>query len=265
MSNRSLRRGIPLSAVLALTAACSSHPPIPAVYGTISGTVVYGEQTALPDDAVVDVTLEDVSSLQVPPVVVAETTVLAGGLPVPLPFDLRYPTADIRSGHHYAVRAVVRSGGSPVLTTMPPAPVLMPDAPDSLELSLVRVEGPTEPADADQPTENPLWGTAWRLEDLAGRGVSGRVEAILEFPGPGQVAGIGSCNRFFGSVAIDAGAMSFAGLESTEMACPDEVMDQENRYLAALRDVVQYTLQDDTLLLYTRNDDAPLRFERAGS
>ncbi len=43
-----------------------------------------------------------------------------------------------------------------------------------------------------------LNGSEWLLEDFAGSGVMGNVQATLAFPESGKVSGKASCNRFFG-------------------------------------------------------------------
>lgn len=109
----------------------------------------------------------------------------------------------------------------------------------------------------------PLVGTEWRLEDISGRGVLDRAEATLAFPEAGRVAGQGSCNRFFGSVAVDQNLhIRFSQIGSTRMACPGAVGEQETRYLADLQKVHHYEVQGSKLLLYVQGQNQPLRFIR---
>lgn len=119
------------------------------------------------------------------------------------------------------------------------------------------------PVGAAEPASPDLAGTAWRLEDLAGAGVVDRVEATLEFPETGRVAGKGSCNHFFGSVEISGASISFGQIGSTRMACVEAVMNQETTYLAALQAAERFKLEGDTLLIHARGLDRPLRFIRA--
>jgi heat shock protein HslJ len=108
-----------------------------------------------------------------------------------------------------------------------------------------------------------LWGTAWRLENLAGAGVLDRVEATLAFPETGRAAGNGSCNRFFGSVEIAGDSIGFGPLGSTRMACAEPVSLQEAKYLAALQAAERFALAGPTLLIYSKGIEQPLRFARA--
>jgi len=107
-----------------------------------------------------------------------------------------------------------------------------------------------------------LWGTAWRLEDLGGAGVLDNVEATLEFPETGKVAGTASCNRFFGSAEIGGGTIKLSPLGTTRMACPEAVMNQEGKYLKALEDAERFTVDGRALLVYSKEMETPLRFVR---
>jgi putative lipoprotein len=73
----------------------------------ITGTVVYRERMALSPDAVVRVTLEDVSKTDVPSILIAETRFKASGGP-PYAFALAYDPAGIDSRNRYTLRATIR-------------------------------------------------------------------------------------------------------------------------------------------------------------
>lgn len=119
-----------------------------------------------------------------------------------------------------------------------------------------RAEAPASPA-------APLVGTEWRLEDISGRGVLDRVQATLAFPEAGRVVGHGSCNRFFGSVAVDQNLhIRFSQIGSTRMACPGAVGEQETRFLGDLQKVHHYEVQGTQLLLYVEGQNQPLRLVR---
>ena len=50
----------------------------------------------------------------------------------------------------------------------------------------------------------------------------------------------------------------------TQMACVGAGMEQESRYLKALAAAQRYSLEGDTLLIYTAGSDPPLGFTRLG-
>jgi heat shock protein HslJ len=106
-----------------------------------------------------------------------------------------------------------------------------------------------------------LSGSEWHLEDIAGHAVD-HGQATLTFPEAGKIAGNGSCNRFFGSAEINGESIKFSALGSTRMACPEEVMNQESKYLEALQAAERFEWKDPYLLIYCKGIEKPLRFTR---
>jgi heat shock protein HslJ len=107
-----------------------------------------------------------------------------------------------------------------------------------------------------------LMGSEWLLEDLAGSGVMDGIQATLTFPEAWKIAGNGSCNRFFGSSEISGDTIKLGPLASTRMACPEAVMNQEMKYLAALQAAERFEWKDPYLLIYCKGFGKPLRFTR---
>jgi len=110
-----------------------------------------------------------------------------------------------------------------------------------------------------------LIGSEWLLEDLAGSGMMDGIQATLTFPEAGKIAGNGSCNRFFGSAEISGDTIKLGPLASTRMACPDPVMNQEMKYLAALQAAERFEWKDPYLLIYCKGFEKPLRYTRLSS
>jgi len=126
--------------------------------------------------------------------------------------------------------------------------------PMKVDLQLVR-------ASADAALSAPtLVGSAWRLEDLAGASTLDRVEATIEFPEAGRVAGLASCNRFFGYFETSGATLTIARLGATKKLCPPSLMDQETKYLRALEGAERFALEGATLSVYSKGLDKPLRF-----
>ena len=116
---------------------------------------------------------------------------------------------------------------------------------------------------AAPPTAHePLWGSEWRLQSIAGQAALPQPAATLVFPQPGQAVGHGSCNRFSGAVEIDRDRLTFGPLMSTKMACIGGASEQESRYLGALQKAQRYEVQGDSLLIHAQGMDQPLRFVR---
>jgi heat shock protein HslJ len=115
------------------------------------------------------------------------------------------------------------------------------------------------------PTAPPgeLSGTSWRLQDLGGESALEGVEATVEFPEAGKVAGRGSCNRFFGTVEISGQSIKFGPIAATKMACIDDAANaQEKKYLEALAAAERFALDGPALLIDSKGMEKPLRFTR---
>ncbi len=78
---------------------------------TITGTVAYRERIALPANAVVTVSLEDVSLADTPSKVLATQTFETDGKQVPFAFELNYDSNVIEAKHTYSVRARIEVDG----------------------------------------------------------------------------------------------------------------------------------------------------------
>jgi len=105
-----------------------------------------------------------------------------------------------------------------------------------------------------------LVGTTWLLEDLAGAGVIDRIQATLSFSANGTASGNASCNQFNGPATVSGSTVSFGPLATTRKMCPEAVMDQERRYLEALRGTVQFERKESFLYIYAAGQSQPLRF-----
>ena len=78
---------------------------------------------------------------------------------------------------------------------------------------------------------------------------------------PENVSGFSGCNRYFGKFATKKNKLSFKQMACTQMACPQQDMNLESRYLQLLDRVNSFTMQDDTLMLM-KDDKVLLIFER---
>jgi heat shock protein HslJ/uncharacterized membrane protein len=106
-----------------------------------------------------------------------------------------------------------------------------------------------------------LWGTAWRLENLAGAPVQGGAAPTLEFAHDGRASGNGSCNRFNGVVTAVGDRIQFGGIAATRKACVDAAqMRQEETYFAALQAAERFEMDAESLRIYASDRPEPLRF-----
>lgn len=75
-----------------------------------------------------------------------------------------------------------------------------------------------------------------------------------------RISGNTGCNGFGGEYALNAKALTFSKIISTQRACL-ESMDTENKYMNALRNVNGYVVKDGTLLL-TQDGKTLLEFKK---
>nr|WP_261817030.1 YbaY family lipoprotein [Vibrio gallicus] len=83
----------------------------------VTGNLSYRERIALPDNAVIKVTLEDVSLADAKAIVIDTQTYKANGKQVPLPFKVSYQESKINPQHIYNVRAQIFIGKKLAFTT----------------------------------------------------------------------------------------------------------------------------------------------------
>ena len=128
-----MRSMLKLAVLCALTAG-------PALAGTITGTATYRERIALPPEAVLEATLEDVSRADAPAVVLGRARVEPAGQ-VPIPFTITYDDRAIDERMSYAVRGRIIVGDELRFTTTESHPVLTRGGGSEVTLRLQRVAG----------------------------------------------------------------------------------------------------------------------------
>jgi len=220
----------------------------------VTGTLNYRDPLVLPPGTMIVMTLLDTTPVIKFSPIVAEVVLSGDGKQTPIAFAVPYDRARIAFEHSYGLRAAIRSGERILFETSGAYPVITRGNPMKVDLQLVR-------ASADAALSAPtLVGSAWRLEDLAGASTLDRVEATIEFPEAGRVAGLASCNRFFGYFETSGATLTIARLGATKKLCPPSLMDQETKYLRALEGAERFALEGATLSVYSKGLDKPLRF-----
>ncbi|KAA0968931.1 META domain-containing protein [Aureimonas fodinaquatilis] len=96
------------------------------------------------------------------------------------------------------------------------------------------------PAFSDEPFAAP-YGT-WLAEDIGTAGVVDTVQTTLNLSDDGRATGSGGCNRFTGTVTVTETTIEFGPLAGTKMACPEAVMNQENKFHNALSQAAGWQL-----------------------
>lgn len=113
-----------------------------------------------------------------------------------------------------------------------------------------------------------LTHTAWELVSIGDPGagtpvIAGRAPT-LTFEAGGQAGGRGGCNSYGAQYQLENQKISIRQVTSTMMACTDDgVMDQEQRFYAALQVADSFELAGDQLKLWFDNGSGVLTFVRS--
>lgn len=116
-------RSLMLLPALAILSACqstegSAQPDtgeVSAVRATLTGTATYLQRISLPDNAVLNVKISDVSLADAPSVTIAETDIHTAGRQAPIAFSLDYDPTKIIARRTYAVSARIKDGSGKLL------------------------------------------------------------------------------------------------------------------------------------------------------
>ncbi len=124
-------------------------------------------------------------------------------------------------------------------------------------LTLTTGEGETLVFDAMPAPE--LSGSSWLVNGYnngkqAVVGMAPEPQLTLEFSAGGQVSGNAGVNTYSGSYEYDEGTISIGTLATTKIGGPEELMEQERLYLAALQASVSWEVVSDVLYLRDAQD-----------
>ena len=107
---------------------------------TLNGTVAYLQRIALPPNAIIEVSLQDVSKMDAPAEVLDSVKIPSAGRQVPIPFTLHYDPAQIDERYTYTVSARITVDGVLTWISKTQNPVLTRGAPtDNVEIIVEQV------------------------------------------------------------------------------------------------------------------------------
>ena len=103
---------------------------------------------------------------------------------------------------------------------------------------------------------------AWIVEAIGGAALTGEKRADITFTADHRVHGSTGCNRFMGGFTLAGASLRFGPVAGTRMACEAPLMQQEQRFHAALEAVRGWRMDGATLLLTDAGGAAALRLSR---
>ncbi|MFT5235108.1 MAG: heat shock protein HslJ [Shewanella sp.] len=90
---------------------------------------------------------------------------------------------------------------------------------------------------------------SWNIEVINDKPVIDYSPAQLIFDANGKLSGNNSCNNFFGTYSINGDKLELTSAGNTMKACIDALMDQEQRFIAAMPEVAQANMSNGKLIL----------------
>lgn len=103
----------------------------------------------------------------------------------------------------------------------------------------------------------------WKLHELDGQGALGEPKPPLTFAVNRTLRGESGCNIVNGSFSFGGTTLKVGKLATTRRACAKPMMEQEKRYLEALRRVTTWRIDNDALVLADGKGRDLMRLTRA--
>lgn len=217
----------------------------------LEGSVSYRERIAMPEGALVEVSLQDISLADAPSVELASVVIRPAGQ-VPVDYRLAYDSGMLRDGHRYAVQATTTLDGEVAWRTTQVFPALTADAPARVNVMLERAQR-FEFSASDMPEQ--LTDSSYLVVAINGETVGTVRVPQMTFQADGSVNGTSGCNRFNGTVEVDGSAMTFGPSASTRMACPGELDALEKAFFDALGRVQGYRMENGVTMVDADGDE----------
>jgi heat shock protein HslJ len=98
----------------------------------------------------------------------------------------------------------------------------------------------------------------WVVTEVAGEPLPAAAETTLSVTGA-RVAGVSACNRYTGSIVLTGEGLQFPRLAGTMMACAEDLMAAEARFLKAMSEVTGFDLDEEGNLLLLVQDRIVIR------
>ena len=224
---------------------------------SITGSATYRERIALPPDATLEATIEDVSRVDAPATVIGRISVMPAGQ-VPINFEIPYLESSLQPPHRYNVRVRITQGSHLLWTSAQSYPVLSHGEDTKVgPIQLQRV------SDSER-TAGSLTDTYWRLTALGDLPTKLQIkahEAHLILQATNNIlAGSSGCNRLSGHYHLDGQNLSLGQVASTKRACLNG-MEQEAEFFKALEQCRTWKIEGSELILIGAQGSVVARFQ----
>lgn len=99
----------------------------------------------------------------------------------------------------------------------------------------------------------------WTVTEIAGTEMVEGTAVEIGFNDEGRIFGTGGCNRLMGGYEITGEGLSFGAVATTMMACPEEIMAQEQAFLALLEEVRAFDMGEGGELILIGSEGPVIR------
>ncbi|MGI9222156.1 MAG: META domain-containing protein [Woeseiaceae bacterium] len=106
-------------------------------------------------------------------------------------------------------------------------------------------------------------GLDWRPVMIGDLAVAADTSMFVRFAVDGSVKGNGGCNNFFSTLETTDDGIAMGQMGATRMACPPDVMSQEQAFLQALQAAARFEMGDDSLQMLSADDTLLAEFALA--
>lgn len=211
---------------------------------TLDVRVFYRERIMLPPGSQLEVTLADVSKMDVKAETIGTITQDITTGP-PYSVSLSYSEDQILPKHRYNLKARITNNGELLFIS---TSAIDPFATEKRPVEILTEKVNKAPAKPNATLKN----TRWRLLNAKGKEITlseGQSEPymLLELDSA-RVRGFGGCNNFTGGYMMDGNNLSFSQIASTMRACL-KGMEEEQLFHAVLAETATYAITGDTLKL----------------
>lgn len=220
----------------------------------VKGNVVYLERMALPANAKVEVTLDDVSLADAPSRVIARTAFVAKG-GSPIPFALKFNPDKLDKRNRYALQARITADSQLLFVTATLHP-FFPGKKNDTQIMVQRVSAPANTASAKS------FAGKWKVANIAGKAVVGTRPLNIEIASGGRIGGHSGCNGFGGSFTLKGDKVTFSRMAGTLMACSEALMRQEHALYEAFSKARRYELTPQKIKFFNDRGHEILTFVR---
>ncbi|WP_076411627.1 META domain-containing protein [Shewanella sp. UCD-KL12] len=224
--------------------------------------VIYLDRRMLPANAVLEVTLEDISRADAAADVISAYSLTDIGTP-PYAVSIEYDASKILDRHRYSLRATIKVADSLVFTSTTNIDPFVEGVNQPIEIKLDRVSR-SKSTQSENTANAEFTNTYWKLMSLADKPAklgAGDKEVFIQFVADKNlIKGFSGCNNFSGSFEANQGKLTMGPVAGTRKMCM-EGMEQELAFLKSIGEFASYSINGESLTVKSNKGELLATFE----